>query len=94
MANRLRRNCSAFFVGKNWILTFISCHLKLKIAFSRKYDYQRALCEDFKIIDGWFELVRNFKMKYGIGDENIYNFDEIRFLMGQISITKVVTFFD
>ena len=36
----------------------------------------------------------NFKMKYGIKNENIYNFDEIRFLINQISTTKVVTFFD
>ena len=38
--------------------------------------------------------MHNFKTKYGIRDENIYNFDETRFLMGQISTTKIVTSFD
>ena len=35
--------------------------------------------------------MRNFKVKYGIIDEDIYNFDETGFLMGQISTIKVVT---
>ena len=91
MANRLRRDRGASPVGKNWTSTFISRHSELKVALSRKYDYQRALCEDPEIINGWFELVRNFKAKYGIVDEDIYNFDETGFLMGQISTTKVVT---
>ena len=40
MVNKLQRDCSTSFIGKNWILTFISCHLELKTAFSCKYDYQ------------------------------------------------------
>ncbi|KAI1507827.1 hypothetical protein KJE20_05125 [Pyrenophora tritici-repentis] len=34
--------------------------------FNRKYDYKRALCEDPKVIRGWFSLVANIKAKYGI----------------------------
>ena len=51
MANKLQHNHNTFFIKKNWILTFIFHHLKLKTAFSRKYDYQRVLCENFKIIN-------------------------------------------
>ena len=94
MVNRLQHNCNTSFVGKNWTLTFISCHLKLKTTFSHKYNYQQALCKDFKIINGWFKLMHNFKMKYRIGNKDIYNFNKIRFLINQISTTKVMTFFD
>ena len=51
MANKLRHNHNTFFIKKNWILTFISRHLELKTAFSHKYNYQRTLCKDSKIIN-------------------------------------------
>ena len=51
MANKLWHNCNTSFIRKNWTLTFISCHLKLKTTFSRKYDYQQTLCKDSKIIN-------------------------------------------
>jgi len=35
--------------------------------------------------------VRNVKAKYGIVDDDIYNFDEIRFIMGIIFAGIVVT---
>jgi hypothetical protein len=43
------------------------------------------------IIRDWFKLVRNTVAKYGIQEEDIYNFDEARFLMGMIATAKVVT---
>jgi RecB family endonuclease NucS len=55
---------------------------ELKVKFNRKYDYKRALCEDPKVIEGWFRLVVNIKAKYGIQDKDIYNFDETGFIMG------------
>ena len=59
--------------------------------YNRKYDYQRAQCEDPERIQGWFRLVRNTIAKYGILDNDIYNFDETGFQMGVISTSKVVT---
>ena len=59
--------------------------------FQRRIDYQRALAEDPTIIQGWFALVRNTIAKYGIQDNDIYNFDETGFLMGMLSHAKVVT---
>ena len=38
----------------------------------------------------WFWLVQNTIAKYGILDEDIYNFDETGFQMGMISTAKVV----
>ena len=57
----------------------------------RKYDYQRALCEDPKAISNWFRLVENTRAKYGIPDEDVYNFDETGFQIGVIGTAKVVT---
>ena len=59
--------------------------------FSRKYDYSRALCKDQQLIKGWFDLICNTVTKYGIVDTDIYNFDEIGFMIGQIIPTMVVT---
>jgi len=59
--------------------------------FTRKYNYQRAKCEDLKVIREWFTLIYNYKVKYSIFDDNIYNFDETGFIMGIIIATMVVT---
>jgi hypothetical protein len=61
------------------------------VRFNRKYDYKRALCEDPEVIWGWFCLVENIKAKYGVLDDDTYNFDEAGFIMGQISSGAVVT---
>jgi hypothetical protein len=65
--------------------------MELRTRFQRKYDYQRAKCEDPEVICGWFELVQNTIIKYGINDADIYNFDETGFMMGVISTAMVVT---
>jgi len=59
--------------------------------FNRKYDYQRVKNEDPEVIRGWFDLVRNTIAKYRVDDNNIYNFDEIGFIMGIASTAKVIT---
>ena len=56
----------------------------------RGYDYQRAKCEDPKAIGEWFALVRNVKAKYGVVDNDMYNFDKIGFMMGIIFVGMVV----
>jgi hypothetical protein len=83
------RHCDP--VGQNWAATFVKRRLELKVKFNRKYDYKRALCEDPGIIRGWFRLVENTKAKYGIQDEDTYNFDESGFMIGMISTGAVVT---
>jgi RecB family endonuclease NucS len=78
-------------VGQNWAANFVKRRPELKVKFNRKYDYKRALCEDPEVIRGWFQLVENTKAKYGILDEDTYNFDESGFIMGMISTRAVVT---
>jgi hypothetical protein len=91
MANSLRKERGLAPVGINWASTFVSRQEELKTVFNRKYDYRRALCEDPKAIQEWFTLVANIKAKYGILDDDTYNFDETGFMMGQISTGVVVT---
>ena len=85
MANSLRAERNLGYVGLNWPSMFVRRHPELTIKFNQKYDYRRALCEDPEVIQGWFCLVANIKAKYGIQDEDTYNFDETGFMMGQIS---------
>ena len=94
MANQLLRARAASDVGKIWASNFTRRQPELRTRFSRKYDYQRAKCEDPKIIGEWFALVRNTKAKYGIVDEDTYNFDETGFMMGIIFAGMVVTTLD
>jgi hypothetical protein len=91
MADLLLSERDAPPVGKNWTSSFVNRRPEIKTKFSRKYDYKRALCEDPVIIGDWFKLVRNTVAKYGITEEDIYNFDEVGFLMGVIATAKVVT---
>jgi hypothetical protein len=91
MANRLLAERNAGRVGTRWASNFIKRQPQLTTRFNRKYDYQRAKCEDPKLIGEWFALVRNTIAKYGIVDTDIYNFDETGFMMGVISTAMVVT---
>ena len=77
--------CSGEPVGKYWIDRFIKRTPELHTRWTRPYDHQRALCEDPAIIKPWFTLVQNMKAKYGIVDDDMYNFNESSFLIGKIS---------
>jgi len=46
-------------VGSNWVYNFINRHEELKTRYSRRYNHQRAKCEDPKIIHEWFERVQS-----------------------------------
>ncbi|KAK8093167.1 uncharacterized protein PG998_014568 [Apiospora kogelbergensis] len=91
MADLLSESRGGERVGKHWVRRFIDRNPDLQTKMNRKYDYQRALCEDPGVISGWFGLVANIKAKYGILDEDMYNFDETGFIMGIIGSTLVVT---
>ena len=91
MANSLRAERNLAQVGPRWPSTFVKRRPELQVKFNRKYDYKRALCEDPVAIQAWFQLVANTKAKYGIQDEDTYNFDETGFMMGMISTGAVVT---
>jgi len=91
MANHLRYERNAPPIGKRWAHNFIKRQPELRTRYTRRYDYQRAKYEDPKVISEWFALIRNVKAKYGILDDDIYNFDETGFIMGIIFAGIVVT---
>ena len=78
-------------VGENWVYRFIQRTSGIKSQVSRLRDYRRVLCSDTAIISPWFDLVRNVKAKYGILDQDTYNFDETGFQIGVGGSVKVVT---
>ncbi|KAJ3539787.1 hypothetical protein NM208_g5347 [Fusarium decemcellulare] len=91
MADQLLADRDAPPVGTRWAHNFVRRHHELKTRFFRKYDYQRAKCEDLTVIRDWFRLVANIIAKYGIRSDDIWNFDETGFLMGMIATEMVVT---
>ncbi|KAF6527705.1 hypothetical protein HZS61_008007 [Fusarium oxysporum f. sp. conglutinans] len=91
MANRLLADRDAPPVGKRWASNFVKRHRELKTRFFRRYDCQRAKCEDPNIIRNWFRLVENTVAKYGIRSDDIWNFDETGFMMGVIASGMVIT---
>ena len=91
MADKLLAARGAGQVGQKWPANFVRRTDSLKTCFNRAYDRQRALCEDTVLIRSWFELVEQTKAKYGICDEDVYNFDEAGFMMGKITTQLVVT---
>ena len=91
MADRLLAARGAGQVGVHWPRNFVKRTDSLTTRFNRAYDRQRALCEDPVLIKSWFELVEQTKAKYGICDEDVYNFDEAGFMMGKITTQLVVT---
>jgi hypothetical protein len=91
MADRLLRDRNSKPIGKNWVDNFIQRTPELRTRWTRPYDRQRAACEEPAILRPWFTLVQNMKAKYGIADEDMYNFDESGVLMGKISSQLVVS---
>jgi hypothetical protein len=78
-------------VGKNWVGQFVQRHPGIDTRFSRRYNYERAKCEDPKIITEWFNLVQKTINENGIQEDDIYNCDETGFAMGLTATAKVVT---
>ena len=91
IANRLLRKRNAPPVSVRWAHNFVKRQPELQTRFTRKYDYQRAKYEDPIVIREWFALIHNIKVKYGILDDDSYNFDKTGFIIGIIITSIVVT---
>ncbi|KAF2741722.1 DDE-domain-containing protein, partial [Sporormia fimetaria CBS 119925] len=78
-------------VGHLWVDNFNKRTPEIKLRRSQPYDRQRALNEDPRVISPWFSLIQSVKEKYGIQDEDTYNFDETGLMMGQIKAQMVFT---
>lgn len=81
---------SPLTVGKCWVSNYLKRHQDLKTRYIRKYNYERALCEDPTLIGGFFDHLERVFADYGVHEEDIWNFDETGFAMGIISTAKVV----
>jgi hypothetical protein len=90
LSARLSQSQTPVPLSDKWVNRFIKRRKELCSKYTRKYDYQRAKCEDPELIKNWFKLVRNTIEKYGISEHDIYNMDETGFQMGVISTAKVV----
>ena len=77
-------------ISERRVSQFIKCYPELKSRYTRRYDYQRAKCEDPELIKGWFNRVQEVILRYGIAEQDIYNIDETGFQMGVASTAKVV----
>jgi hypothetical protein len=44
-------------VGEKWVYNFIKRRPLLSSRFSKRYNYERAKCEDLKVIKEWFDLI-------------------------------------
>lgn len=96
MANTLlskREGDNTQRIGQHWVQNFIKRHPDLKSRYLRKYNYQRAQCEDPVVIKQWFERVKAMTQEFGIQSQDIYSFDETGFAMGVISTAKVISTF-
>jgi hypothetical protein len=91
MADGLLRERGGNPTGKNWVDRFIKRTPELHTQWSHPYNHQQGACEDPAVIQPWFTLVQLMKAKYGIVDEDTWNFDETGFMMGKISSQLVVT---
>ena len=91
MANQLLTARGAGYVGVNWPSNFVKRQPELRVRLTRQQDRQRVLCEDPEVISPWFELLHRTKARYGIVNEDTYNFNETGFIMGMISARSVVT---
>ena len=60
---------------------------------NRVYDFQRVTCEDPEFIGAWFRLVGNMRVKYGIEDSNLYNFNKTGFIIGVIYNSLLIIIF-
>ena len=78
-------------VGEKWVYNFIKRRPLLSSRFSKRYNYERAKCEDPKIIREWFDLVQKTILQFGIDPDDIYNFDKTGFAMGLTATAKVIT---
>lgn len=78
-------------VGHLWPHNFLGRQPMLRMRWSRRCDYQRAACEDPRLLDEWFRIAETFIAFHGISPQDTYNFDETGFQMGAIGSFKVIT---
>ncbi|KAJ5982467.1 hypothetical protein N7451_012567 [Penicillium sp. IBT 35674x] len=77
--------------GINWPSQFVKRHPNLSTRLPRKHNDQRALSEDPRVIESWFDLLQRTVVKWGIASDDIFNFDESGFAMGVGATRTIIT---
>jgi hypothetical protein len=91
IADKLLATRGAGQVGQKWLANFVKRTDSLTRRSNLAYNRQRALCEDPVLIKSWFKRVEEIKAKYGIRDDDVWNFNEAGFMIGKIMAQLIVT---
>jgi hypothetical protein len=68
--------------GQYWVSRFIKRYDDLQSKYNRKYDYQRAKCEEPILIRAWFKRIQDRKIQYGILDDITPTLSAIKCVLG------------
>ena len=77
-------------LGTDWVRRFLLRHLQLKSVVGRRIDAVRIKDASKDVLKKWFDAYEQTVEQYQIMEENIYNFDESGFSIGQIQATRVI----
>ena len=77
-------------LGINWIQKFLRRHPEIKSKYIPPLDKERALAEDYSILNHWFELYHQIKQKHNVQDQDVYNIDEKGFMQGVVGKFRVM----
>ncbi|OJD09603.1 hypothetical protein ACJ73_10193 [Blastomyces percursus] len=58
-------------VGKNWVSNLIKRRTELQWCYSRRYNHERAKCEDRRVIQDWFKTLGDIIAEHGIQSEDV-----------------------
>ncbi len=75
---------------KNWTVRFLNCHSVLQSKYSRILDQDRFLVQNRDSIQQCLDLYWFIKAKHSILDEDTYNINENRYVIGIAGSSKVV----
>jgi Tc5 transposase DNA-binding domain len=73
---------SAPVVGQHWAQRFLNRHPELHKAKQKPLELQWKLAHDPEVLKNWFGRFQALSEKYGVYNEDIWNFDETGFQIG------------
>ncbi|KAM4061707.1 Tc5 transposase DNA-binding domain-containing protein [Hirsutella rhossiliensis] len=77
-ARRHRKRCLLMLPTVAYTRRTTNLSFQSEAQHSRRYDHQRAKCEDPQKIQQWYDRLAATKQKWGILDEDVYNLEETR----------------
>jgi predicted HTH domain antitoxin len=86
----LRNSTSSSRIDKNWVFNLVKRCTELQCRYFRHYNHERAKCENRRIIEDWFKILKDTIAEHEIQADDIYNFDETDFAIELCATTKVI----